>query len=169
MTLTTSRNPYSIPHPKRGPEAIYYISHLLSKTYLGSFFSAFLKRVNQLIFHVNIPPQVKIGKRLELAHGGFGVVIQQDTIIGDDAIIFHNVTIGNGGARIGDRVYIGTGVVIIGAVKIGDDVSIGANTVVNFDVPPGATVVGTRAKIITVEEKKIKATTSSNNILIKGT
>lgn len=157
MTLTTSQNPHSVPHPHRGSEALYYCSHTLhSKKYIGSLFSAFLKRLNQFVFHVNIPPQVKIGKRLELAHGGFGVVIHQNTIIGDDAIIFHNVTIGNGGARIGNRVYIGTGVVIIGAVKIGDDVSIGANTVINFDVPAGATVVGTRAKIITAEEKEQK-------------
>lgn len=107
-----------------------------------------MKRINQILFHVNIPPQAKIGKRLELAHGGFGIVINKNTVIGDDAIIFHNVTIGNGGARIGHRVYIGTGAVIIGSVIIGDDVTIGANTVVNFDVPSGCTVVGQKAKIL---------------------
>lgn len=85
---------------------------------------------------------------MDLPHGGFGVVMHEDTCIGDDAIIFHNVTIANGGARIGARVYIGTGVTIIGAVNIGDDVKIGANTIVNFSIPDGSTVIGTSGRII---------------------
>lgn len=144
-----SDNYLSVPHPSWGAERIYFMSH---KNYTkGAFFrflSFLLKRINQMLFHVNIPPQVIIGKRLELAHGGFGVVMHFDTVIGKDAIIFHNVTIGNGGARIGDRCYIGTGAVIIGAVNIANDVTIGANAVVNFDVPAGATVVGPKGKIV---------------------
>ena len=158
MALTTSKNSHSVPHPSHGSEAIYYMAHALyTKAYIGGILSRILKRLNQFLFHVNIPSQVKIGKHLELVHGGFGVVMHHDTIIGDDAIIFHNVTIGNGGARIGNNVYIGAGAVIIGAIKIGNDVSIGANTVVNFDVPSGATVVGARSKIITAEEKEQKS------------
>ncbi len=129
----------------------FTISLTLCTTKNGGGGAKLCKRVNQLLFHVNIPPTVEIGSNLELAHGGFGIVIHADTVIGDDAIIFHNVTIGNGGAIIGDRVYIGTGAVIIGAVTIGDDVVIGANTVVNFDVPNGCTVVGPKPRII---EKK---------------
>lgn len=143
------KNIKSVPHPSWGAERLYYISNILyPKGRASRFVSNFLKRLNQILFHVNIPPQVAIGKRLELAHGGFGIVMHHNTIIGDDAIIFHNVTIGNGGARIGDRVYIGTGAVIIGAVKIGNDVTIGANAVVNFDVPDNVTVVGPKATII---------------------
>lgn len=55
--------------------------------------------------------------------------------IGFGSVISHNVTIGNGGARIGNRVYIGCCAAILGNINIGDDVAIGANTVVNFDVP----------------------------------
>jgi serine O-acetyltransferase len=77
-----------------------------------------------------------------------GTVIHADTRIGDDAIIGHNVTIGNGGAVIGNRVTIGAGAIVIGAVRVGDDATIGANTVVTKDVPPGATVVGARSRII---------------------
>lgn len=142
-----SINPKSVPHPQWGVEYIYYLSNKLYKNNF-KFLAWILKRLNQLLFHVNIPPQVIIGKNLELAHGGFGVVIHSDTKIGDNAILCHNVTIGNGGARIGDRITLGTGVVIIGAVKIGNDVTIGANTVVNFDVPDNSTVVGTKGKIV---------------------
>lgn len=124
---------------------IIYHTHLEKN---GGGGAQLCKRLNQLLFHVNIQPAAKIGKNFELAHGGFGIVIHPDTVIGDDAIIFHNVTIGNGGARIGDRVYIGTGAVIIGAVTIGNDVAIGANAVVNFDVPDGCTVVGPKATIL---------------------
>ena len=145
----TFQNPRSVEHPSWGAERIYYMSHFFhSKGKAGSVASSFFKRLNQVLFHVNIPPQVCIGKRLELAHGGFGIVMHHDTVIGDDAILFQNVTIGNGGARIGHRVYIGAGAVIIGSVKIGDDVTIGANAVVNFDIPSGRTVVGPKSKIV---------------------
>lgn len=147
-----SFNPRSFPHPSWGAERLYYASHALYlRKGIWRIFAAILKRINQIVFHVNIPAQVAIGARVEFAHGGFGVVIHHNTIIGDDAIIFHNVTIGNGGARIGDRVYIGTGAVIIGEVTIGNDVTIGANAVVNFDVPDRVTVVGQKAKIIEKE------------------
>ncbi len=107
----------------------------------------FIKYLNMMIFRNYIPPEVKIGRRLDLPHGGFGVIMQKDTQIGDDAIIFHNVTFANGGARVGKRVYIGSGATILGNVKIGDDVTIGAHSLINFDVPDGSTVVGHIAKI----------------------
>ena len=44
--------------------------------------------------------------------------------------------------QIGNRVYIGAGAKILGALTIGDDAIIGANAVVTKDVPAGATVVG---------------------------
>jgi len=155
-----NRNPRSVPYFSWGAERIYYISNALySKNIVLRFIALLLKRLNQLIFRVNIPPQVSIGKRLELPHGGFGLVIHHDTKIGDDAIIFHNVTIGNGGAHIKDRVYIGTGAVIIGAVTIGNDVTIGANTVINFDVADNSIVVSPKAIII---EKNNFSTTEKN-------
>jgi len=146
-----SKNPLSVSHPQWGAERLYYLSGLLWENGFYAL-AMIIKRVNQIIFHVNIPPRVKIGKRLDLPHGGFGVVVHDDTIIGDDAVIFHNVTIGNGGARIGNSVYIGAGAVIIGAVTIGHNVVIGANTVVNFDVPDNVTVVGQKAVILSKKE-----------------
>lgn len=144
---TEFKNPRSVPHPNHGTEWLYYLSHRLwvrghKRT------AKIVKHVNSLIFRSFIDPQARIGKRLELPHGGFGVVINGNTVIGDDAIIFHNVTIANGGTIIGDRVYIGTGVAIIGSVTIGDDVIIGANTTVNFDIPSGATVVGPLGRFV---------------------
>ncbi len=79
-------------------------------------------------------------------------------MIGDDCVFSPWVTIGLSGRRkfgfdtrgpiIGDRVFIGTGVKILGPITIGDDVRIGANAVVIDDVPSGSTVVGVPARIV---------------------
>jgi serine O-acetyltransferase len=114
-----------------------------------------LKYINLLVFRAYIDCGARLGKRLDLPHGGFGVVIGPQVVVGDDAIIFHNVTIGHskpGAVIIGNRFYAGTGAIILGPVVIGNDVTIGANTVVTFDVPDGATVIGQRARILFGDE-----------------
>ena len=50
--------------------------------------------------------------------------------------------------HIGNRVNIGAGAKILGAVRMGDDADIGANAVVIGDVPAGAIAVGVPARII---------------------
>jgi len=151
--MVKSKNKYSMGYRDRGAVNLYRLSHYLYKHH-AKILSKLVKYANTMIFHCFIPASVQIGNNLDLPHGGFGVVMHEDVVIGDDAIIFHNVTIGNGGARIGDRVYIGTGATIIGAVIIGDDVTIGANTVVTFDVPAGSTIVGVKARLITATDQQ---------------
>jgi maltose O-acetyltransferase len=53
-----------------------------------------------------------------------------------------------GKVKIGNRVFIGAGSVILPGVTIGDDVVIGACSVVSRDIPNGQVVVGNPAKII---------------------
>jgi len=65
---------------------------------------------------------------------------------------------GVGGApMIGDDVYIGTGVKILGAIKIGNNVKIGANAVVLRDIPDGATAVGIPAKVVKITKGNVKS------------
>jgi serine O-acetyltransferase len=64
-----------------------------------------------------------------------------------DAINFHNVALVNGVARVGAKVYIGTGAVISGVVSVVDDVVIGANAVVNFDVESETLALGAMATV----------------------
>ena len=78
-----------------------------------------------------------------------GIIISPVAQIGEDCVIFHQVTLGVNGRKsldqgpiLGDRVSVGAGAKIIGPVTIGDDVTIGANAVVTKDVPSGMTVVG---------------------------
>lgn len=51
--------------------------------------------------------------------------------------------------RIGADVWIGGGAIILPGVTIGDGALIGAGAVVTRDVPPGATVVGNPARVLT--------------------
>ena len=48
---------------------------------------------------------------------------------------------------IGDRVWIGTGAIILKGVRIGDDATIAAGTVVTRDVPPNAVAAGNPAVV----------------------
>ena len=104
-------------------------------------------------YGIEIPHSVAIGRRVRIEHQG-GIVVHGSAVIGDDVIIRQGVTIGNrhldrpdDAPVIGNRVNIGSGAVILGAITIGDDVSIGSNSVVLDDVPAGSTVVGPRAAI----------------------
>lgn len=55
---------------------------------------------------------------------------------------------GGGPVHIGDRVWIGDNVVIVGPISVGDGAVIGANSVVTHDVLPGMIVAGVPARPI---------------------
>lgn len=100
-----------------------------------------------------INPNTRIGKGLYIVHCG-PVVINGKTKIGDNCTLSHIVNIGqtNRGAKagcpqIGNRVFIGTGAVVIGKIVIGNDVLIAPNAFVNFDVPDNSIVIGNPAVI----------------------
>ena len=69
--------------------------------------------------------------------------------------IYHGVTLGGSGRdtgkrhpTVGDRVTIGAGAKVLGAIKIGDDSRIGANAVVVKEVPSSSVVVGVPGQVI---------------------
>jgi serine O-acetyltransferase len=108
--------------------------------------------VMDTILSCEFPPSCTIGKVLRLPHGGKNIIINRNTVIGDNVTIFHNVTIGickEKGAppRIGNNVLIGSGACILGNITIGDNVKIGANSVVLCDIPSNTTATGIPAKI----------------------
>ena len=105
-------------------------------------------------YGIELPYTVLLGSRVIFEHQ-HGIVIHGNSIIGSDTIIRQGVTIGNryissphDAPTIGDRVDIGAGAKILGAISVGNDVAIGANAVVLNDIPDGATAVGIPAKII---------------------
>jgi serine O-acetyltransferase len=90
---------------------------------------------------IEIHPGAKIGRRFFIDHG-MGVVIGATAVVGDDVMIYHDVTLGartnEPGKRhpsIGNNVVIGAGARVIGDITIGDGVRITANMVVIKSVP----------------------------------
>lgn len=97
---------------------------------------------------MDIPAKTIIGQGFKIEHIG-GIVINPKVILGENVTILNNVLIGMekrgkraGNPTIGNRVYIASGVVIVGKIKIGDNVLIAANSFVNFDVPDNSIVIG---------------------------
>src|SRR5699024_8513630 len=103
---------------------------------------------------IEIHPGAKIGRRCFIDHG-IGVVIGETSVIGDDVMMYHGVTLGavvnekvKRHPTLGNNVLLGAGAVILGNINIGNNVKIGANAVVLNDVPDNSTAVGVPAKII---------------------
>jgi serine O-acetyltransferase len=103
---------------------------------------------------VEIHPAARLGPGLFIDHG-MGVVVGETAEVGRDVTIFHGVTLGGTsqarGKRhptIGDRVTIGSGAKVLGAITVGHDSRIGANAVVVKDVPANSVVVGVPGQVI---------------------
>ena len=108
-------------------------------------------------FNSGISLESDIKGEVVLPHGLNGIFISQGAVIGENCVIFHQVTIGSntlkdsknqGAPIIGNNCFIGVGAKIIGNVTIGNNVRIGANCVVTKDVPDNATVVLGENRII---------------------
>lgn len=113
-----------------------------------------LAEVTRILTGVDIHPGAHLGSRLFIDHAT-GVVIGETAEVGDDVTMYHGVTLGGSGAdtgkrhpTIGDRVTIGAGAKILGAIKIGDDSRVGANAVVVKPVPSSVVVVGVPGQVI---------------------
>ncbi len=103
---------------------------------------------------IEIHPGATIGKGLFIDHG-FGVIIGETTIIGDNVTIFQGVTLGGTGKdkgkrhpTIGDNVMIGTGARVLGPLTVGENTKIGAGAVVLESVPANSTVVGVPGRVV---------------------
>jgi putative colanic acid biosynthesis acetyltransferase WcaB len=112
--------------------------------------------ISEWILGVELPCETQVGMNLKLLHG-IGLVVNGDTVIGNNCTLRHCTTIGNKQLAdgslsacpvIGNNVDIGSNVVIIGAINVGNNAVIGAGSVVVKDVPAGAIVAGNPAKII---------------------
>ena len=99
------------------------------------------------------PTSVVIGKNCQFAHNALGVDIHPEALIGDNSKIVQNVTIGGRSGLtelpvIEDDVVIGANALILGPITIGKGSIIGAGSVVLKDVPPYSVVVGNPGKVI---------------------
>jgi putative colanic acid biosynthesis acetyltransferase WcaB len=116
---------------------------------------AFYKFWVEWIIGTEIPYQTRIGKGLIVYHG-INLVVNRHTIIGDNCMLRHSITLGNKGIIapaldcpiIGNNVNIGAHACILGNIHIGDNVIIGAGSIVTKDVPANTVVAGNPARII---------------------
>jgi acetyltransferase-like isoleucine patch superfamily enzyme len=124
-----------------------------------------------LIWLVRISPSLRLKNRLLRAIGvtvgegvSWGLEATPDVFwpnlitLGDDVIIGYDSTLlcheflqdeyRTGEVRVGDRAMIGAGAVVLPGVEIGADAQVAANSLVTEDVPPGATVAGVPAEVV---------------------
>jgi sugar O-acyltransferase (sialic acid O-acetyltransferase NeuD family) len=73
-------------------------------------------------------------------------VAEHDVTLGDHAHLAPGATVG-GGTRIGADAFVGLGAAVRDHIRIGDGATVGMGAVVVADVPAGATVVGTPARV----------------------
>lgn len=132
------------------------------------FLPRFISAIGQFLTTVDIHPAAQVGRRVFIDHG-VGVVVGETAIVGDDVVIYQQVTLGgvslDKGKRhptIGNNVVIGAGAKVLGNINIGDEAKIGANSVVIKNVPAGATAVGIPARVLQCD----KTTTKLNHSAI---
>ena len=112
------------------------------------FIARLISQLTRFFTGIEIHPGATIGKRLMIDHG-MGIVIGETAVIGNDCVIYHQVTLGGTGKEklkrhptIGNTVLIGAGAKLLGPINIGDNVKIGAGSVVLKSVEKNSTVVG---------------------------
>jgi serine O-acetyltransferase len=109
---------------------------------------------------IEIHPGAQIGKRFFIDHGA-GVVIGETTVIGDNVMLYHQVTLGATGwwrpspgrkqkrhPTIEDDVTIGVSTAILGPITIGKGSKIGAMALVLEPVPPHSVVASKPAELL---------------------
>jgi serine O-acetyltransferase len=119
-------------------------------------FAYLLVRLNDFFHGIWIGPKVKAGPGLFLAHSR-GLIVNPDTVIGENCTIMQRVTLGGPNIKIGDNVLIGANAQIISrrhkgnGLTVGNNVKIAAGSVVIYDIPDNKTVAGNPAIIISSE------------------
>ena len=135
----------------------HYASYRLSSRLLRVA-PSILHQVMRAVTGIHIDTHAHIAPGLKIPHGGR---IEVGPVrIGRNCDIYHGVTLGGTMSTLddqtsqpdtpilGDRVWVGPGAVIAGAVTVGDDASVGANSLLIRDVPARGVVLGVPARLV---------------------
>ena len=146
----------------QGLWAIFYhrIAHVLYQAHIPLLPRLISQFARFMTNGIEIHPGAKIGKRFFIDHGA-GVVIGETTEIGDNVMLYHQVTLGATGwwrpspgrkqkrhPTIGDDVHIGVGAAILGPITIGKGSKIGAMALVLESVAPNSVVAAKPAELL---------------------
>ncbi len=147
----------------------YRIAHLL---YIWKipFLPRFMMYLTRMLTGIDIHPAAVIGRRVFIDHG-MGLVIGETTQIGDDVLLYQQVTLGGIGCKqgkrhptIGNHVIIGAGAKVLGNITIHDYVRIGAGSVVVKEVPAHSTIVGVPGRIVRQSNRNPEGVLMHNRI-----
>ena len=147
-------------YPSVHVQMFHVVAHWLYQRKVP-IFPRWLMHVARFLTGIEIHPGAEIGRRLFIDHG-MGVVIGETAVIGDDCLIYHQVTLGGTGKdrgkrhpTLGNHVVVGAGTKILGNITLGDHARIGANSVVLRDVPPHSTVVGIPGRVTILDGQPV--------------
>ena len=157
-----ARNMFEIITCYSGVQAviIYRLTHLLWR-YKLYWLARFISTLARLITGIEIHPGAVIGRRFFIDHG-MGVVIGETSVIGDDCMIYHGVTLGGTSwdkekrhPTLMDGVIIGAGAKILGPITLGKNVRVGSNSVVVRSIDDNETVVGIPGRVVKKKNSEI--------------
>lgn len=127
------------------------------------FIARLISQMGRFWTNIEIHPGAQIGKGLIIDHGT-GCVIGETTIIGDDCLLYHGVTLGGNGRghckrhpTLLNHVMVGCNASVLGDIVIGNNVQIGSNSVVTKSIPDNLVAYGLAA---TIKEVKVKDQTT---------
>lgn len=131
-------------------------------TYHAKLPARYLSQLSRFLTGIEIHPGATIGRRLFIDHG-MGIVIGETAIVGDDVLLYHQVTLGGTSLdkvkrhpTLGNGVLVGMGAKILGPITVGHGCKIGANAVVNKDIPDNCTVVGIPGRIVRQDGQRLE-------------
>lgn len=133
--------------------SLFYTPGIINKIFIINVIAL---KLLKFICGLDISPKTKIGAGFILFHPQ-NIVINADSVLGDNVMLKHNVTIGNKvdpitgkhvSPVIGNNVELSPGVVVLGDVSIGDNSIIGAGAIVVKSIPRNSIAVGNPAVVI---------------------
>ncbi len=129
------------------------IGHFFWKRHLYNL-ARFISHIVRFLTGIEIHPGAKIGRRFFIDHG-MGVVIGETAEIGDDVLLYQGVVLGGVSLEkkkrhptIKNKVVIGAGAIVLGAITIGEGAKVGSGAVVLKSVSPNTTVVGVPGRAV---------------------
>ena len=112
------------------------------------------QKIIEMATGISIPASAKIGSSFYIGHFG-GIILNANTVIGNNCNISQGVTIGVSGTGdrrgvpvIGNNVYIGPNTIVAGKISIEDNVLLGACSLVTSDVKANSVMLGVPAIVI---------------------
>lgn len=117
----------------------------------AKFSARMLSEFGRFMTGIEIHPGAELGRRVVIDHG-MGTVIGETAVVGDDVLLYQNVTLGSARSREGRRhpiiergAVIGAGATIMGPVIVGEEAKVGAGAVVARHVDANTIVTGVPA------------------------